>query len=116
MKSCSPIVVAMAGIMAMSTPNMATSADTGTGDVASAVAQKHVPHPVPRFTIDLSHMGRSSYVLNLTFSPDDNYLAIADMPDMGSTSALIWDLRNNREVNRISGMPSLIKELVLIRA
>jgi WD40 repeat protein len=63
------------------------------------------PHPKFTRTVDLSNVGRESFVERLTFSPDSRYLAVVDNPNAGSSTIIIWDLQLDREQTRIEGLP-----------
>jgi WD40 repeat protein len=63
-----------------------------------------IPHPKYKKTISFSQ-DKDFLVKKLSFSPDGRFLAVLCNPTFATGTLIIWDLQNNREQTRITGLP-----------
>ena len=105
MLSLKRILIIVCSILACAAMAVVLSMSAGTKDQGTA-AQQIGPKIEHIRTIDISFVGRESWVKKLTFSPDCRYLAIVEDPDITTSTIIIWDLKMNREQARIVGLPS----------
>ena len=61
-------------------------------------------------TVNLRYMGKSSWISEVEFSPNGDYLAIVDNLTPFECSVIIWDIENNKEKCRINGLLRLSRQ------
>jgi WD40 repeat protein len=98
------IVLVIVGMTIIASSTVEAQNDANSAANSSTLLQTVIPHPKHISTINLKNLGRESWVRKLAFSPDGRYLAILDDPTVTSGELIIWDLQNNREQTKMTGL------------
>jgi WD40 repeat protein len=94
-------------ILLIASPGPARAEDQAGANFDREPEKANAPGFVSNGTIDLSSLGKGSWVSKLSFSPDRQYLAILVSLDLYKTDLIIWDL-NQSKIQTIINAPNMI--------